>query len=98
MIAFDLEQDQSFLVSLNQLGDAIADAVLTNLEEVASKLDWDEFVANYSWRNYELAPIDTYPGANPLYIFTIPLEAGMRPPEDLVDVYCQRSMNAAERS
>lgn len=89
MITFDALEKPEFLESLNVLGQDVADAVLNHLEDVASTLGWDDFVEDYAWRPLVLLPVETYPGADPLFVFTVPLPEGMRPPDDLVDVYCQ---------
>ncbi|MDN5502882.1 MAG: hypothetical protein L0H10_03525 [Comamonas sp.] len=89
MIEFNVEQDPAFYESLTYLPKEVAEAVIGKLFHVAALLEWDDFVEQYAWRPYILTPIDTYPGANDRYQFTVPLPKGMRPPNDLVDVYCE---------
>jgi hypothetical protein len=89
VIEFNVEQDPAFYDSLTYLPQDVAEAVIENLFQVAAFLDWPDFAAQYAWRPYILNPVDTYPGANDRYQFTVPLPNGMRPPNDLVDVYCE---------
>ncbi|QHI96739.1 hypothetical protein GT347_01260 [Xylophilus rhododendri] len=88
MIKFDVEQDPAFLETLADLGRPVAQAVLHNLFHVAAQLEWTEFAELYDWQVHEREPIDTYPGAVDYYRFTVQLPAGLRPPDDLVDVFC----------
>jgi hypothetical protein len=85
VVEFDVQSDQAFADSLAALGDAVADAVVSDLFQVAALMSWPEFCAAYQWREHVRVPIDTYPGALPYYRFVVTLPAGLD--RDQVDIF-----------
>lgn len=87
MIQFDQKQD-SFTYSLSLLSKDIQDFVKEDLDSYAANLDLETFQVDYAWRQHTVESTETYPGANEMFIFTVALPDGMRPPDDLVDIFC----------
>lgn len=91
MVEFDVESDDSFLRTLDEVGATIAEFVLTDLFTVAAQLSWDEFSTAYNWRPHDRLPVETYPGAIEYFRFTVKLPSGMRPGLDAVEIFAKES-------
>lgn len=72
MVKFNVEDETGFLSSLEYLGDLAVDDVIDELEIIeAQNLTWEDFVKNHGWLHVVLSGQDTYPGADPLFWFSI---------------------------
>lgn len=94
MVEFDVESDDSFLRTLDEIGGTVAEYVLTDLFTVAAALSWANFSSTYNWRPHERLPVETYPGAIEYFRFTVKLPPGMRPGLDAVEIFAKESHGA----
>lgn len=77
MVKFNVQDEPGFLASLEYLGEIAEDEVLAALDQIQKdRLGWDDFVSLHGWARVELAPENTYPGADPLFWFAVKGHSG----------------------